>query len=357
MKTETENPQLYELARVIPRRLVEQKPGRGSASYVPHFVIEQILHSIVGPFDFELEQILRGHSAGSFSSGERKGETVEFDDVIVGVVYRLTVDVDGRRTTIVEGGSVEHAWKEPDDGARFKKATSDALKRCAMRLGLGLHLWCKREDQVFLARVLREAGEAESLLQSGEVPLVGVEDQGDELTVHDLQHEGAREARRLYGSDRDGTDSTDRPGSGPDSTGTEPDRSVGPVTHETPTPDSGGSDGLSGSKAPRSIEEAEANLIDAGLVDPPVGQVRLPTGTVIREPNSETEWSVATRKEFVAQVGNVDAAASLYVGLIEELLRAEGALVLPDSEQELGKTPISKDQAFRLLTMLQDSGS
>jgi hypothetical protein len=61
--------------------------------------------------------------------------------VIVGGVWRLTVTIDGRTVAVEEAGDVEdpHNWRH--DGARLKQAASDAIKRCAMRVGLGLHLW------------------------------------------------------------------------------------------------------------------------------------------------------------------------------------------------------------------------
>jgi hypothetical protein len=46
------------------------------------------------------------------------------------------------------------------DGERLKHAASDALKRCAMRLGLGLHIWA--QGSYFLDKALekRNGGDA-----------------------------------------------------------------------------------------------------------------------------------------------------------------------------------------------------
>jgi len=46
------------------------------------------------------------------------------------------------------------------DGERLKHATSDALKRCAMRVGLGLSIWA--QQSYFLDRALdkRDGGDA-----------------------------------------------------------------------------------------------------------------------------------------------------------------------------------------------------
>jgi hypothetical protein len=61
--------------------------------------------------------------------------------VIVGAVWRLALVIDGRTVRLEEAGDVEapHNWRH--DGQRLKQAASDAIKRCAMRAGLGLHLW------------------------------------------------------------------------------------------------------------------------------------------------------------------------------------------------------------------------
>jgi hypothetical protein len=70
-------------------------------------------------------------------------------------VWRLTCTIDGRQVRVEEVGDVGDVHNWPHDGARLKDAASDALKRCAMRLGLGLHLWA--QEHYFLDRQLRAA--------------------------------------------------------------------------------------------------------------------------------------------------------------------------------------------------------
>jgi hypothetical protein len=41
---------------------------------------------------------------------------------------------------VEEVGSIQQGGNK-NNGDRMKDAASDSLKRCAMRLGLGLHLW------------------------------------------------------------------------------------------------------------------------------------------------------------------------------------------------------------------------
>jgi len=56
-------------------------------------------------------------------------------DQLLGV-GKLTVEVDGKLVTVTSIGDVEHDQK--NDGSNAKHAESDAFKRCAMKLGLGL---------------------------------------------------------------------------------------------------------------------------------------------------------------------------------------------------------------------------
>lgn len=173
MRSKADSPQLYELTRTIPKRLIEKAPQGRHGDYVPHFVIEQTLLAIVGPFDFTVTEILRA-PVPEFTSKEGKTYPA-LPNAIVGVVSRLTVTIDGRVTTIDEAGSCTAEAFEDNDGERLKKAVSDALKRCAMRLGVGLHLWCKRADQFFINQVLR----GDEKVAEDEAPVVGVEG-GDE---------------------------------------------------------------------------------------------------------------------------------------------------------------------------------
>jgi hypothetical protein len=151
---------LVELARRFPEGFVERKDGN---DYVAHHVVTQRLLSIVGPFDFELVEVVRGDvpamppDPDTTSRSSIDPGSPALHNVVVGGVWRLTCTVDGRRTRIEEAGDVGDVHNWPHDGARLKDAASDALKRCAMRLGLGLHLWAQEhyflDDQL---RVIRE---------------------------------------------------------------------------------------------------------------------------------------------------------------------------------------------------------
>jgi hypothetical protein len=120
--------QLVELARPFPPALVSTRQGQGGSqqSYVAHDVVTQRLLHALGPFSQEVVGDPIRDAAGGY---------------IVAVVLRLRVQVDGREVVVEEIGEVENPGKCTHDGDRLKKAVSDGIKRAAMRLGLGLHMW------------------------------------------------------------------------------------------------------------------------------------------------------------------------------------------------------------------------
>lgn len=149
----TQPTQLAKLAAPFPRRLgdveiiKQRETTRGQTeSYVAHGVVNQWLLGVCGAFDFEVVEVIRGDVAAiapnpKGKSDRAKAGTPALSGVVVGALCRLTVEVDGRRTVVTEVGDVDdvHNWRH--DGERAKQAASDGLKRAAMRLGLGLHLW------------------------------------------------------------------------------------------------------------------------------------------------------------------------------------------------------------------------
>ena len=163
--------QQYLLARAIPKKFIEKKPGSG-ADYVPHFVVEQVIIASVGAFDWEVVKTIRGY-VPEWTSRDGNKSFGPFQDAIVGVIVRMTLTIDGRRVVIEEVGSTDAGAYEFNDAERLKKAMSDGLKRCAMRVGVGLHLWCKTNEQFFLPRFLRDAEAAKE--HEDESAVVGVE--------------------------------------------------------------------------------------------------------------------------------------------------------------------------------------
>lgn len=148
--------QRYELARPFPDKFVKRNP-QGYGQYVAHHVVVQRLLEVCGPFDFQVVEIVRGDVAG-YESTDNQGNTKAYpdlSDVVVGVVGRLILTVDGEVRTVEDAGDCENPHNWPHDGARMKDAVSDAIKRCAARFGLGLHLWA--QEQYYLDRSLAKA--------------------------------------------------------------------------------------------------------------------------------------------------------------------------------------------------------
>ena len=89
--------QLNKLATPFPDKFIETKPGKFSAAYVPHGIVSQFLLGIVGPYDFAIDTLVR-----------------DADGTLTGCLCTLTVDIDGRTTSIQEVGS-----ENPNNGNRW----------------------------------------------------------------------------------------------------------------------------------------------------------------------------------------------------------------------------------------------
>lgn len=126
---------LLKLTKPFPDGVVKEKPGSYKASYVSHSEVTQSLLGILGPYSTEVKQVIRGS-----------------DNSVEGIVLALKVVVDGKEIVVEEAGAVER--KVPNSGEALKDCFSDAIKRCAMRLGLGLHLWAG--DSYYLYNILNK---------------------------------------------------------------------------------------------------------------------------------------------------------------------------------------------------------
>jgi hypothetical protein len=144
---------LYQLARPFPDSMIVKKPGgKFQADYVAHGVITSRLLEVVGPFDWSIAKIITNP-----------------EGIAVGCLGRLEVVVDGRPVVIEEVGDVEHVG--PNSATNLKMASSDALKRAAMRLGLGLHLWVG-DEHYYLHRALEKRLSAP---ESDDSPMTGTD--------------------------------------------------------------------------------------------------------------------------------------------------------------------------------------
>ncbi len=134
---------LRELAKPFQGLVKGAAPGK-FGDYVEHSAVTQRLLLHCGPYE---QTVVREIYDDSHK---------EYGSCLTGVVLELKLKIDGEIVTIQEGGSVDKPYKvtnrktgeRMNNGERLKLAISDAHKRCAMRVGLGLHLWA--QDDYFL---------------------------------------------------------------------------------------------------------------------------------------------------------------------------------------------------------------
>ena len=143
-----EETQLQQLATPFPDSLIKEAPAGRFGSYVPHSVVTERLLSIVGPFTYEIVDVIRGDAPQVVGKGAKfTKENPKYPariDAVVGCLARLEVMIDGGIYEVTEVGDVDEPAMN-NDGTNLKNASSDAIKRCAMRLGLGLHLWSQED--------------------------------------------------------------------------------------------------------------------------------------------------------------------------------------------------------------------
>lgn len=144
--------QLTELAKPFPKQYLG-KDDRGNDA-VDHTVVTQRLLQILGPYSQEVREVLRSQVDPMKT---RSGKEYPGGHFVTGVVIRLHLNIDGREVYIDETGGCENAAMKDGDGERLKHAISDAIKRCAMRLSLGLHMWA--QEHYFLYTVLSRESE------------------------------------------------------------------------------------------------------------------------------------------------------------------------------------------------------
>lgn len=135
--------QLQQLAKPFPDHMIHANPGSGNrGSYVKHSAVRQKLLAVVGPYRWAIVDILRDADTNQ----------------VCGCIGALTCRIDGELVTVHGAGDCENPKNWPHDGPRLKDAESDAIKRAAMNLGVGLHLWA--QDEYVLDRQLAKGGES-----------------------------------------------------------------------------------------------------------------------------------------------------------------------------------------------------
>ncbi len=128
---------LLNLTRPFKPNLISKAAQGKFGDYVGHDVVTQKLLADIGPFDIAVGEV--------FTGGDGK---------IEGCLVTCTYRIDERFITITEVGDCEQPSNWKTQGARMKDAVSDGIKRCAMRIGVGLHL--RDEQNYFLHDYLKK---------------------------------------------------------------------------------------------------------------------------------------------------------------------------------------------------------
>jgi hypothetical protein len=133
--------QLLELTQPFTTE-VNRKAGASGGDYVSHQAVTQRVLAVLGGYNLEQVEPIRGYAPEETINKGKKNETKlpAQDNVIVGALVRIRFVMDGQEYVITEAGDVEFPLQKANDGARLKDAISDGVKRCWQRVGVGLHL-------------------------------------------------------------------------------------------------------------------------------------------------------------------------------------------------------------------------
>jgi len=112
--------------------------GFGSIDYVEHTQVTQKLIALIPDLDIEIGRYI--HDTVEDVNGIRRR-------FVTGVEVRMSGTIDGHHIRRQEVGMCDKPFFHADankvhnNGQRAKEALSDAIKRCAMRLGVGIELY------------------------------------------------------------------------------------------------------------------------------------------------------------------------------------------------------------------------
>ena len=148
--------QKAELARKFPDSLIKPAPQGKFGDYIPHHTINQRLLEVLDYVHFEIKSTIRGYAPAYLKRNSGEIIRPERHDAIVGCIAIMRTTIDDEPYVIEEIGTEENPQMH-NDAENLKNAASDAYKRCAMRLGVGLHLWA--QDSYYLDKALAKQEE------------------------------------------------------------------------------------------------------------------------------------------------------------------------------------------------------
>jgi hypothetical protein len=121
------------------KNLVKQKKQSfGDVNYVEHTQVTQKLIALIPDIKMEL---------GSLVYDQIEDENGNSRKFLTGVKYTISGTIDGEFRSVTEGGMCDKPFFNEDprkinnNGQRLKECISDGVKRCAMRLGVGIELY------------------------------------------------------------------------------------------------------------------------------------------------------------------------------------------------------------------------
>lgn len=121
-------------------------------AYVEHTQVTQRLIAIIPDVNMEIKEMLYDNFTNP-NTGEEKS-------ILTGIVYKISGTIDNEFRIVEEIGMCDKPFYNPNpeknikiltNGERGKECLSDAIKRCGMRLGIGIELY---ESDVWLVDYL-----------------------------------------------------------------------------------------------------------------------------------------------------------------------------------------------------------
>lgn len=121
-------------------------------AYVEHTQVTQRLIAIIPDINMEIKEMIYDNFTNP-QTGEEK-------NILTGIVYKITGTIDNEFRIVEEIGMCDKPFYNPNpeknikiltNGERGKECLSDAIKRCGMRLGIGIELY---ESDVWLVDYL-----------------------------------------------------------------------------------------------------------------------------------------------------------------------------------------------------------
>jgi len=149
--------QQIQLSKHWKKNLVKQKKmSYGNIDYVDHTQVTQKLIALIPDVHIAISN---DTGEGGYIYDDYTTQDGDIKRVLTGVAVTVSGTIDGQYRTVTEVGMcdkpffVEGGKKVSNNGERAKECISDGIKRCGMRIGIGLELW---DTEVWLNDYLQD---------------------------------------------------------------------------------------------------------------------------------------------------------------------------------------------------------